>query len=290
MAHLAPLQAVILAAALAAAAAPARAQSPPETPETGVQVGIETRRDRFSYHFDSPSSFDTAGLVPHFFEQHYVADNLWIVVSAHYTAGIKWETRFGATPQRTRTGDDYDTFFQPDGSVIVSGTTGGVSIRSLLVSQRGELATFGPVALIAGYQLRIDRSDFQLGHKTVTRNGVVLEAFDVTTPEATSSWMHEVQVGARVSGDVGLGWRVTLDGAIAPTMLGRLLIQLPEKYPGQDLIFRANGAAGNVRVALMRPRDRWPIEVAVDAGHTWRYSSTAWVARDLLGLRVTIGH
>jgi len=267
---------------------PAGAQQPPP-PDTGVQVGVEMRRDRFSYHFDSPSTFDTSALVPHFFEQHYVADNLWIVAAAHYTAGVKWETTFGATPERTRTADDYDTFFQPDGSVIVSGTTGGASIRSLAVGQRAELARAGPVAVTVGYRLRIDWANFQLGHKSVTLNGVVVQAFDVTSPEMTSSWVHEAYVGARMSRDVGLGWHVALDGTIAPATLGRLLVQLPEKYPGQDLIFKANGAAGSVRVALTRPRDRWPLEIAVDGGHVWRYSSTNWVARDQLGLRVTIG-
>ena len=96
-----------------------------------VAIGVEARRDRFTYHFDNPSSFDTPFLVPHFFEQRYVADNVWLMGSASYAAGIRWETSAGITPQRTATGDDYDTFLNPDGTVYVSGTTGGISIRSL---------------------------------------------------------------------------------------------------------------------------------------------------------------
>ena len=81
-------------------------------------------------------------------------------------------------------------------------------------------------------------------------------------------------------------WRPLLPSAA----LGSLTLALPDKYPGQDLIFKTNGAAGSVRVALTRPRDGWPLEVALDAGHIWRYSSANWVARDQLGLRVTVGH
>ena len=41
------------------------------------------RRDRFTYHFANPSAIDTPGLVPHFFEQRYVADNVaWHAVAS----------------------------------------------------------------------------------------------------------------------------------------------------------------------------------------------------------------
>ena len=85
----------------------ARAQWAPE-----VVFGVEVRRDRFQYHFENPSSFDTPFSVPHVFEQRYVADNVWAVLAVRYSAGLRWETSIGATPQRTATADDYDIVFR----------------------------------------------------------------------------------------------------------------------------------------------------------------------------------
>lgn len=255
-----------------------------------VSAGVEVQRDRFTYHFDNPSSADTPFLVPHFFEQRYVADNLWVSATARYSAArIRWETSAGLTPRRTSTGDDYDTFFDPDGTVIVSGTTGGISIRSLRFSQRAELARLGPVTLVAGYRLRIDRSDFQLGHKTVTRNGVLVTAVDVTTRETTSSQVHEVQVGGVLARDLGSGWTLSMEGEAAPTTVGRLRVQLEDKYPGQDLVFLAKVAAASARATLTRRIEGWTIDVSADAGRTWSYRSTAQLSRDLLGARVSAG-
>ena len=54
--------------------------------EPRVEVGVGAVRDRFTYHFTDPSSFDTAVLVPHFFEQRYVADNVWVDAAVRYRA------------------------------------------------------------------------------------------------------------------------------------------------------------------------------------------------------------
>jgi hypothetical protein len=253
-----------------------------------VAVGIEARRDRFTYHFDNPSSIDTPFLVPHFFEQRYVADNVWLMGSASYVAGIRWETTAGITPQRTSTGDDYDTFFNPDGTVFVSGTTGGISIRSLRVSQRGEVARRGAAALVSGYRLRLDRSDFHLGHKTVTRNGVLIEASDVTTRETTSSQLHELLFGLTAAFDLRNRWGVSVDTEVAPVALGRLLVRLPDKYPGQDLVFLATVGTASSRATLTRRFDNWALAFSLDGGGTWSYRSTAALSRRVLGVRVAV--
>jgi hypothetical protein len=256
--------------------------------QVAVTIGVEARRDRFTYHFDNPSSFDTPFLVPHFFEQRYVADNVWLTGSASYTAGIRWDTSAGITPQRTATGDDYDTFLNPDGTVYVSGTTGGISIRSLQVSQRGEVARRGPAALVSGYRLRLDRSDFHLGHKTVTRNGEVIEAIDVTTRETTSSQLHEFLFGLTAALDLGHRWGVSLDAEISPIALGRLLVRLPDKYPGQDLVFLATVGTATSHITLARRFDNWALAFSLDSGETWSYRSTAALSRGVLGLRLAI--
>jgi hypothetical protein len=253
-----------------------------------LQLGIEARRDRIEYHFDNPSSFDTPFLVPHFFEQRYFADNRWIVATARYTAGIRWETSAGVTPVRDARGDDYDTFFDPDGTVWVSGTTGGVSIRSFRVSERGEVARVAGVRLLVGYRFRLDRADFQLGHKTIARNGSVASAFDVTGPETVSSQVHEPLVALSKTTTIATVWQLMGEAEIAPGSLGRLVVRLPEKYPGQDLVFAARVGAVGGRVSIAR-RARWPVELSVDVGRTWSYRATARLKRDLLGARVMIG-
>jgi len=238
-----------------------------------VTVGIEYDRDRYTYHFDNPSTFDTAAPVPHFFEQTYDADNLWLVASARYVAAIPLETTGGITPTRESTGDDYDTFFDPDGTVFVSGTTGPISIHSWRIGQLAEVARIGRASITVSYQLRADKSDFHVGHKTVVRNGAVIAASDVTSPEFTSSFVHNIAGGVRIGG---------FSAEVAPMMLGRLTVQLPEKYPGQDLVFLAKGASASASFTVTRSH----LSFAVNAHHTWSYSSTASLARNIIAVRV----
>src|SRR5947209_12633915 len=37
----------------------------------------------------NPSSLDAAAVVPHFFEQRYIADNVWVDAEARYVAGVR---------------------------------------------------------------------------------------------------------------------------------------------------------------------------------------------------------
>jgi hypothetical protein len=240
-----------------------------------INFGVEYDRDRFTYHFDNPSTFDTSVLVPHFFEQRYDADNVWFVGSARYVAAIPWETSGGVTPRRQSIADDYDTFFDPDGTVFVSGTTGSASIRSWRLGQRAEVARAGSATIVVGYRLRVDRSDFGLGHKTVVRNGVIIDALDVTTPERTTSHTHEIFGGVRFRG---------LDAEFSPTTLGRLAVQLPEKYPGQELIFYAKAATGSASFTLTRSH----LSVGVEVEHTWSYSTAASLSRNILAVRLSL--
>jgi hypothetical protein len=251
-------------------------------------VGVEARRDRFQYHFDNPSSFDTPAPVPHFFEQRYVADNVWALVTVRYTARLRWETSFGATPQRTSTADDYDTFLDPDGTVWVSGTTGGAAMRSFRVSQTAEVARARGVRFVAGYRLRIDLADFQVGHKTMTRNGALVLATDVTAPESTTSQLREVLAGTSTSVNLAPEWRLSVGGELTPLSIGRLAVRLPEKYAG-DAVFSARVVGASARVTLARQHVRWPVELTFDGGKTWSYQSDARLAYTQFGLRFTAG-
>ena len=271
---------LIATVALAALAAPASAQS--------VAVGVEIARDRFAYRFENPSSFDTAELVPHYFEQTYVADNLWLVASAHYTAGIPWETSGGATFERTLPATDYDTFVDPDGTVIVAGTSGDAVIRSIRISQRGDLGRAGPVGFAAGYSLRYDRANFLVGHKTVTVDGSVVQAYDVTDPETTSSLIQEFFFGVSAARRLGSGWRMMVAGDAAPATTGRLAIDLPAKYPGTTFVFVATSFTGSGHVVFTRVGRRRPLDLAMDVEHAWGYSSGSSLSRSRLSLRLSV--
>jgi hypothetical protein len=268
----------------------ARAQDPvPASGAPAVLFGLEARRDRIRYHFDNPSSADTAFLVPHFFEQTYEADSLWLVTTARYDAGLRWETTAAITPERAGRADDYDTFIDPGDVLLVSGTTGDASMRSIRISQRADVGRLGAFGVWAGYRLTWDRFDFHLGHKTTTRDGALIAASDVTAPEMTDSKVHELLAGVRAAPEIGGGWRVDLTGEVSPVTLARLSVQLPEKYPGQDLVFVAKGFTASGRVALRRPGRRWPVEIAGSFERAVSYRSTASLSRSAQSVTVSAG-
>lgn len=271
------------------AAEPAGVAAPSSSEAPQFLIGVEARRDRFRYHFDNPSSADTLFLVPHFFEQQYVADNVWLVATGRYTAGVRWESSIGAAPQRTVRADDYDTFFDPGDVVIVSGTTGDAFMRSFFFSQRADVGRAGPIQLSLGYRLRWDRFDFQLGHKTVTRNGVLTAASEETSREMTDSQVHEVLAGFSAATPPGGVWHLAVSGDVSPATVARLSVRLPDKYPGQDFVFLAKVVAASVRVALVRARGRWPLAIAVNVEHTWSYRSIAQLSRSAQSVSLSVG-
>jgi len=249
-----------------------------------LSAGVELFRDRVDYHFDNRSSFNTPELVPHFFEQRYVADNLWATVTARYHAGAQWATTAGITPERTDRADDFDTFFNPDGTVWISGTTGDAVMRAFRIEQRGAIGAIGPVTLLAGYALRWDRAEFLVGHKLIIRNGVVVEAFDVDTRETTHAWTQHFFVAGSVTRPIGKGWHVEVDGDLSPATVARLGIELPDKYPGMTIAFSAVAFAASVRARVIRG----PIEIGLEAGRSWSYDSSASVSRRMVGVRIAV--
>jgi len=253
-------------------AAPAAAQ-PSEPPHVGIAVAAE--HADLTYHFTNPSSFNGGPLVPHFFEQRYTLDHLWLAIDARYrAAGIRWTTAGGTALPRDLPAEDFDTFFNSDGSVVVSGTTGDARIASLRVSQTGDVACVGRVSIAAGYQLRVDRADFGTGHKTVTRNGVLVDASEISTREHTASQLHEFLAAASASGGRRGGWRIDVSGEVSPLTIARLLVQLPDKYPGQDLTFVAKAIAASARFRIGRGR----FFATVDGGGIWGYGDADTVA------------
>ena len=254
-----------------------------------VTVGTELTRERTTYHFDAPSSYDTSELVPHFFEQHYVLDNVWVELTAAYRAGADWKTSVGATPVRQAPATDFDTFYNPGGIVWVAGTTGDARVHSLRLEQEIELGRARGWRLSAGYRMQMDRADFLEGDRTDTRNGVLVSRQVVTTREYTNAQSHLMFVRASHTLSISPQWQVRLSGDASPAALHRLAIQLPDKYPGQTLVYSTANLGTTGRVDLARTHSNWPIAVHARVGRTWRYSAKQTVSRDLVGLGVSVG-
>jgi len=279
-----------------AGTAPAAAQTPPPpagsswTSNVRVLASYEVHRDHHEYEFENPSSFNTPELVPHKFVQTYVANNQWLVGAVRYPAfGSFMETEFGLTPTRRTFGSDFDTFFNPDGDVIVSGTAGDVTMRSLRFAQWSE-GRFGGVPIRVGYLYRRDAADFLPADRLVTHSSPPASTrTPITTHETTVSQVHEVAIGTWTERTLARRWSIVGGVDVSPRTLARLTTILPEKYPGQEILFQANTAALAGRVRVTWKRGRWPIMFTADYGRTWSYRASAQFSRDALHVGVRVG-
>jgi hypothetical protein len=249
-------------------ALPALAQ-PPE--RTGITMAYERTRDRFHYRFENPSSFDTTELVPHEFTQTYWGDNHWFIVRGTFTAGSRlFETEAAATPQVSTRGDDYDTFFQPSGDIVVTGTTGGVSMRSWRVSQMIGLTRTAGVDWSLGFQYRQDRSEFHPGLKSTQHTQPPSREEEwIYTRETTISRTYGVAVRPRRTWE-GASWRLTVAGDIVPVMTARLTTLLPDKYPGRTIVFSALVMSAEPKLIVEIGRRR-PITISAGYSSTLSY-------------------
>ncbi len=248
-------------------------------------------RDRFDYYFENPSSFDTPFLIPHHFTQRYDGDAQWLALRLRYPGlGARWETEIGLAPARVTRGDDFDTFLQPDGDVVRSGTTGNVSMRSLRLAQLIGLKPQAGLSWQAGYRVRRDRSDFHEGHKSISHaKPPALERSLVTTRETTISEVHEIWFRGERRLAFGPTWAVTGSIGISPATIARLTTRLPDKYPGREIVFTATGFAVGGQLGLSRTIRRVEIEAAIDYGRAWSYRPSMQFHRTMLGATVGLG-
>lgn len=238
-----------------------------------IAVISELSRERLTYHIENPSSYSGPDLVPHFFEQTYNTDNLWLGARlVHPFGGERGQFEFALTPQRTRRADDFDTFFLPDGNVVVTGTTGGASVRSWRVAERFRMARARGVNVDFEYSYRHHRARYHDGDgiTTTTQPPSVTHRL-VTTRETTTSGLHEPAVVANATRPLGRG-RLEIDAAVAPASLARLTVDLPDKYPGRLLVFYSAVTVLRGGVAFVQPVKGVSMRVAVRAGRTvsWR--------------------
>ena len=112
-------------------------------------------------------------------------------------------------------------------------------------------------------------------------------AWGRSTPPA-SSRPTTGRSAPRATTTVASVWELIGEAEVAPGSVARLVIRLPEKYPGQDLVFLAKVLSA--RGSLVLSRDgKWPIHLSVDGGRTWSYHAEDALARTRLALRFALG-
>jgi hypothetical protein len=254
---------VLLAAVLA--------QAPPQA---GVAVTVAPRIESLRYRFENPSSFDTAELVPHFFEQTYGTSNVWAGLRARYQLfRIAAESSVEVTPQVTGRADDLDTFFQPDGNVIVSGTVGNASLRGWNVAQRLVVGRTRIIEYGVGYGYRRDTARYHDGTRITRTTVPQFELREtVTTREFVTSQVHEAKWFVRWAPERS---RLSLFVEAAPFAVGRLAIELPDKYPGRLLVFSSRTAMLRAEVTRNWTIGGLDLELAGAAERSFSYSSRA---------------
>lgn len=259
-----------------------------QAPQTGFALTVAPRMESLRYRFENPSSFDTTELVPHFFEQTYDTDNVWAGLRARYRLfRLDAETTLGFTPQVTGQADDLDTFFQPDGNIVVSGTLGNASLRAWGANQRLVIGRTATIQYGVGYGYRRDSARYHEGTK-ITR--MSLPPFEhreiVTTREFVTSQVHEAQWFVRWTPERS---PVSLFVEAAPFALGRLAVDLPDKYPGRTLLFSSRTAVLRGEVTTTWAIGRMDLELAATGERSFSYSSTARMRLQGVALVLRVG-
>lgn len=254
-----------------------------------VSAGVTVGRDRALWHFENPSNYDTADLVPHLFEQGYTLDTTWFESRARYRAGVDWQTRVAASLPGDRAATDYDTFFNPGNVTWVSGTSGQARVHGLRFSQAVSLGRAAGFTLDGGYRIRVDLADFLAGDRTDSRNGVVVSRVLLTSREFTNGQLHEFFMSASRDWTVSRRWNARLTGEVTPAAVNRLAIRLPDKYPGRTLVYQTTNAVTGATFEMNGGSARVPLTLGLSATRSWNYSRTQWVRRSSVSLTVSAG-
>ncbi len=273
------------------AAAPASPQPPvPDDPfRVRLSVGWEARRDRHTYRFENPSRYDTAFDVPHFYEQAYDADNQWLIAGLRYgNESRRWDTEVGLALWGTGQGRDEDTFFQPGDIVLTYGTTAETAMRSIRFAHHGTFGRPGRMRARVGYAFRRDRARFAPSDTVIRRTNPASEVrFFNDARETTISSVHDVLVGVTANAASSDSRRVALTLDVAPLTAARLTTQLPDKYPGRDIVDVARGFS--MAPSLTIETRLGPVDVLLRANYskTWSYRHDRRFTRDWFGVGVS---
>lgn len=268
-----------LIAVLVCQAASAARSAPPSSapPRVVFSVSIERRDEHVRYHFTDASSFDTTTLVPHFFEQRYDASNTWISVAADYRlSDAAARTEVALTPRVTTAGSDLDTFFDPSGDVIVSGTDGLVSLGSVALSERLGITTWRGWTLGVTVGYRRSRADFPPDVVVVTHTIPPSTMRTVTSdPETTISQVVESGFIGDAHWRLGGAWHLSASIDALPITRGELTVSLPDKYPGEDTTAAAYAFGARGRLAIERAFRRVTAGVGATFSGAWSYEPSS---------------
>jgi hypothetical protein len=275
---------VTLAAWLVAVSTPALAQSP-----AVIEAVAGVERAEYRYRFENDSSFDTAFLVPHFFEQRYERTAPQLGARVRYRLRKRdMTTLVAVAPESNGFGSDFDTFFQPGGDVAKSGTAGGVDLSSLRVEQEIALAERRGAAFALFLGWRRDRADFAPADRVVTHTSPPSETRTfITDRERTVSQTFELGVAGTVRADMKT-WKVEASARLVPGMLARLLVQLPDKYPGRDIIFSTTAWSGSGSFRITRHAGRAVIGAWTSVEQSGAYRRSADFERTIAAAGVLI--
>ena len=242
-----------------------------------VSVAVAPRAEQFHHRFDNPSSFNTAELVPHFFEQRYDTVPLWFSADARYRLGDSTGATSAAVSLRRRThGSDIDTFLQPSGDVATSGTDGDVTLGSWEVAQRFGIARARGWDFGATVRYRRDRADFLPDDRIVTHTqpASITRTF-ITDRETTVSQTMAFGLDAERVRALNDRWQMAIGAGVQPMVRGWLLIQLPDKYPGQDLNFSSVSSGADVHWTIERTGARWHGGLTMRGAGVWGYQKSS---------------
>jgi hypothetical protein len=254
-----------------------------QTRNYGFSVRWERSVERFHYRFQNPSAFETSELVPHDYTQSYWANNHWLTLENRYRIRrFLLETEVAGTPERTTRGDDFDRFFQPNGDVVVSGTTGNVSLRSFRIKQYVFVGASGGFDWHLGYQYRRDRSIFHAGTVLVTHTKPSLLFTDVTNERETAvSENHELRISMSRQWASSHRLRPRAVVEISPLLAARLNTKLPDKYPGRDFVDAAPGFLLEPGVSIEYDT-RLPVSLSFRYSRAFSYRSSREFGRSAL--------
>jgi hypothetical protein len=283
---------VTLGLAIGVGGAGLRAQQPsgqvpvPGAPAIGVRV--EQRAERFDYHFENPSNFEPGPPVPHAIDQRYEADNTWLFFNAAYRLlGLDAFTEFGLTPRITTPGSDIDTFYQPSGDVITSGTRGDVRMSAFSVQQRLDLASWRAWTFGVAIAYRRSTMDYLPSDRIVTHTQPQSETREPVAGHETT-WSHVLQSGLTAAAPLKRTerWFVGATVDAYPISRARLNVSLPEKYPGDVVSGDTFGFGLYPRLVVERRYDALTVGAGLKAARVWGYRDSSNYTERQLGIDV----
>jgi hypothetical protein len=258
-------------------------------------IATERRVERVRYHFDNPSNFDTVELVPHFYEQKYDADNLWMLLTAEYRfLGGRARTQAGLTPRVTTQGSDIDSFFQTSGDVVTSGTDGQVRLNAFSIDQRFRVAYIGRVT---APQWKVDVvMAYRRAHASFLPADIIVTHSLPASTTATFTTDRESTVSRMLQSGVAIerewwlpgDWSARLESDAMPITRARLTTSLPDKYD-YDVVSDAWAFGATARLTFER---RWSAPlvtgVTISSGGAWGYRGSANFQDRLFGVSVFV--